>query len=1016
VVNWGALAIVADRRGGSIRAEISADAKTWKPIAEPFDLSNLAPGKTYELSVRLTLMRGGDASPRIRTVDASYQARADALLTIENDHTRLTFARADGALCGIEDLASNSAVTPLGLPGPPFALAMRRPDAEQRVKALADPSFKYEVPGITSVPFSQARLRSIESDGRTLRAAWQVREVDVDLVVSLSDSPLATWDITVTNNNRDDDVVQVISPIVPHLRLGDRSEDDQCAWPYTAGELLSNPAMLGDKVLDSSHCGYGFVDLFDRPLNTGFYLGNHSPAPIVTDVASRPNTSRDRIELSYTKEDRIKAGGGTAMYSYALGPHAGDWHWGADRYREFFMRHFAPAKDAVPEWLREIDAWWQTGMGLPIAGAKQRHYDEFNAQRVVLLLLGLRYTQIWGSTFDEACPDFYLPRAECGGAEALARNMQAWKDLGGIAGFYIHGNGVGTAYAYAEKYFDTPWSAYEQSLRAPDEQFFRRNEAFAAPKYRPNYSQWPLLQEQFLQRLQARGWFSQWLPNPPRMLADYRRLSWQGDALPQFLAKWTDFYIRGLNTTSLYYDTLSFGEAAEFNPYLGCNGEGTAIVNRLAYLRDITARMRQVNPDFISLIEGAGDVYSQYCYAMLSGFSRDGEILRYTLPEMIFFEGQSNAQWETEAQSWAALSTAFINGNRLDITRLFNHVREILRLRQRLSPWFNRATFRDTLGLRVDHSKLDARVHVLDEPGPDGSRGVLIAIRNPGKLNNMLVQYELPPGMSVNAVHGFALGLERPIPVSHKTEPGLVSFVAPDAPLSAVVLVERARGACAWTAIRRQADVNAVAADFYSFATEPITIETDVRGANVPFSNGRQRVSLAPSELKSVSFAAAQSSPDPWIEPVTMILRGDGHERLHLCGIAQAAPNGSFEASFEPLTTDEAAYHGKRSHYGVPGVYHHNRLGLVPGRTYRLSVAVLGQPPGLSVYYLGDGRAASGNSNTLKAVGQDRGWQLYQTVITAGTSNDLYLYSRSATKLYYYDAIRAEPLNSARPP
>lgn len=1031
VVHWDKLTIDADdrgRRGGSIRAELSTDGKNWTSIAEPFDLSRLKPGQSHDLHVRLTLARsgesgGGDDSPRLQSIIASYQASADAFLTIENESTRLTFARADGALCGIANLTSNSVITPLGLPGPPFALAMRRPDAEQRVKALTDPSFKYDVPGITSVPFSEATLRSIDSDGRTLKASWRVRDVDVDLVASLSDSPLATWDITVTNNHREDDVVQVISPIVRHLRLGERSDDDQLAWPYTAGELLNNPAMLGDRVLDSSHCGYGFVDLFDRPLNAGFYLGNHSAVPIVTDAASRPNASHDRIELSYTKEDRIKASGGTATYRYALGPHAGDWHWGGDQYRAFFREHFPAAKDAVPEWLREVDAWYVTGMGLPIAGAKQRHYDEFNGLRVTPLQLGLRYTQIWGSTFDEACPDFYLPRAECGGAEALARTMQAWKELGGIAGFYIHGNGIGTAYAYADQYFDTPWSSYDPSLRAPDDQFLRRNEAFAAPKYRPNYAQWPRVQEQFLQQLQARGWFSSWLPNPTRMLADYRRLSWQGDALPQFLAKWTDFYIRRLNTTSLYYDTLSFGEAPEFNPYLGCNGEGTAIVNRLAYLRDVTARMRQVNPDFMSLIEGAGDVYSPYCYALLSGFSRDGEILRYTLPEMIFFEGQSNAQWETDAQSWAALSTAFINGNRLDITRLFNHAREILRLRQRLSPWFSRAIFRDTLGLRVDQSKLDARVHVLDEPGANGSRGVLIAIRNPGKLNNLLVQYELPAGMTVNAVHGFALGLERPITLSHKLEPGLVSFVAPEAPLSAVVLVDRAQGPCAWTAIRRQADVNAVAADLYSFATEPITIETDVRGANVAFSNGRQRVSLAPAELKTVTFAAAQASPDPWIEPVTMILRGDGHERVHLCGIAQAAPNGSFEASFEPLTTDEAAYDGKRSHYGVPEAYHYKALGLVPGRTYRLSVAVLGQPQGLSVYYLGDGRAASGNSTQpaasgplgLKAAGQDRGWQIYQTIVTAGTSNALYVHSGAATRLYYYDAIRAEPVNPARP-
>jgi hypothetical protein len=378
---------------------------------------------------------------------------------------------------------------------------------------------------------------------------------------------------------------------------------------------------------------------------------------------------------------------------------------------------------------------------------------------------------------------------------------------------------------------------------------------------------------------------------------------------------------------------------------------------------------------------------------------------------MILFEGQSNAQWENDAQSWAALSSAFINGNRLDIMRLFPHAREILRLRQRLSPWFNRATFRDTIGLRIDQAKVQARAHVVDETreqGEDGSRGVLIAMRNPGKLNHVLVQFDLPAGMTINTVHAFAIGIERPIQVSSKIEPGRVSFVAPAAPLSAVVLVERARGACAWTAIRRQSDAEAVTADLYSFAAEPITIETDVRGANVSFANGRQRVALSPAELKSVVFTAAQVSPDAWIEPVTMILRGDGHERLHLCGFAQAAPNGSFEASFEPLTTDAAAYRGNRSHFGVPGVYHDNQLGLVPGKTYRLSVAVKGKPPGLAVYYIGDGRARSGNSNTLRLTRSDRDWDIYETTLMGGTSNLLYLYSKDARHVYYYDEIRAD--------
>jgi hypothetical protein len=121
-----------------------------------------------------------------------------------------------------------------------------------------------------------------------------------------------------------------------------------------------------------------------------------------------------------------------------VGLHEGDWHWGADRYREYWRANFS-GRRRTPKWLAEADGW--TGFGGPsytflkpdknkrplpdlITGAKE---------------LGLDYLQLWSEMTlgDESYQTVYYPNPFMGTPEELKKGIDGVHKAGGHVGFYL---------------------------------------------------------------------------------------------------------------------------------------------------------------------------------------------------------------------------------------------------------------------------------------------------------------------------------------------------------------------------------------------------------------------------------------------------------------------------------------------------------------------------------------------------------------------------------------------------
>ena len=118
--------------------------------------------------------------------------------------------------------------------------------------------------------------------------------------------------------------------------------------------------------------------------------------------------------------------------------------------------------------------------------------------------------------------------------------------------------------------------------------------------------------------------------------------------------------------------------------------------------------MRSYEPDFCALTEGVADVFGTNLYFLLSGFARNPNIFRYTLPDQIFFQGSCNALW-SRPLTRKSITQSFMVGNRFDLVGIYGHTYYMLLLRQQVSPFLNYAAFNDTVG--IDSSDPDILIY-----------------------------------------------------------------------------------------------------------------------------------------------------------------------------------------------------------------------------------------------------------------------------------------------------------------
>ncbi|MDD4318659.1 MAG: hypothetical protein PHV75_09105, partial [Victivallaceae bacterium] len=326
----------------------------------------------------------------------------------------------------------------------------------------------------------------------------------------------------------------------------------------------------------------------------------------------------------------------------------------------------------------------------------------------------------------------------------------------------------------------------------------------------------------------------------------------------------------------------------DYNPYLGLHGEGDKASLRMTWLKKLMADMIATDPSFCVLIEGVGDVFSSYTYSLLSGFKRDANILRYTLPDQIYFLGQQNLL-QAKPLSKRSLSHAFLYGMKFDIAQYHPHTYYILRLRQKISPLLNYAVFNDTIGLGIDNSNIKAYSHVIM---PDtkkfidhtGTKAITITFLNENKEKGK-VEYELPEGFSMKYGFVFQLYTNGIEDLKYTIRDKTLIFDAPLAESSAVILVDKVTGAQEWTAIPKQVGLDKVEVELYNFNDVPLKLTLEATSQFATFLKIRQTVTVPPKSNAFVAFN--DEKPSETFRMANITVKSESFSRTYVISLGK---------------------------------------------------------------------------------------------------------------------------------
>ncbi len=983
VTRWRRLAVAADLRGGRCEPEVSLDGgRTWRP-APGGDLSAVpAAGDGHDsLQARLNLTAAPDgASPRVSAVAVEYDLPADAEVAVAEQGYRVAFARRTGALAGLTNLRSGVDITPRHLQQPFLGLAVRQPGAtEQQV---------IEPDAIT--------LRGVEETAGGLLLHYTAVEgaIGLDLSVTRGGGELSTWRLKVTNRSALE-IIRIDFPMVREAALGD-FRDDEAVIPRTGGWRVKSPAT--DKVWSTTYLGGGsmsWLDLWDA--SGGLYLVMQDPTLRTTEMGCGPAASRQAADL-YFKTHTLVRPGASKERVFQVGLHSGDWHWAADRYREWadtWMKH-----PDSPAWVKDCDGWVGL-MGTPF-GAMPGKLEQARRE-------GFEYLQYWAQMadgIDQCCGNFYWPAPALGGAEGFTD---------GIAQVHARGGKV-TGYMNCQTW--TRDSYVNESLRrTPRQDLPAEAQALLHPL------EW--FNQNRLQPLDGRpvGYYAETL--------GWYIMCPASTGFTDHLKVWmADLYGGRFRTDGVYLDQAGATAAKPcYNLSHGHDDIGAWGMGNVELLRRVRDAGRQHNPDYVVAIEGSGDALGQYADLHLtSGLCTHPEVYHYTFPDHILISGLSNNSPLTLPQR---ISRAFVNGDRFDARLNDEVIIAAVRLRQRIKAWLYPGRFRDTVGLRVSDERVLARWTLCDQ---EQDKAIVLTFDNEPAAPGASCSLKLPAGWE-RPRHLYLFDLEGGVTArAPAVEGGELRFEVPASKMSAGLLLYRTTAARQVDMFQKAAakgDAGRVEINLVNLgeagvevAVEatpepPLTGRVGTMTVTVP-AGGTSVVGFDLGELRGLQQPARHQvtarwpggSRSGWTEYRPLFLNG----RLTIDDDHDGKPDywhaGGTTSDFEHGIEDGAAYI-----VGQPKEYQYliQHVALEPNTKYRFAgwIKRSGQTKQISiavVEFVGE------RGIRLHGLGADEKlpaneWQRFETTFTTGAAfraSAVYLYNTNSDLKAWYKDLELE--------
>lgn len=747
-----------DAGHGTVTFEVSVDGgQTWRD-APGGNLSNVTVRGDGSDVIRLRATLRRDSQGRAPTIDGlqlTVRPKRDAWLVATNDFMRILLDRRTGRLLRITDRTwPGDHGREIIWPESPIALF------SLDLKAIGQRSWaRYTDTTVTWIDYQLSSERettrpvtgsgfnasqrnamngaagrpadlvgaAAQPDRIVLRYAIE-NNVQVALHLILDDTAQMRWVADIENNHPTLDVIRMEFPRAERLRLGVSDAASRQFRPTVVRQQRVRPAL--ETLHDSLYPGataVPFETLHDA--HGGFSVTVRDPDHRNVDFASSPDphfqTTFNRRVTTYHNVPS----GGQATLEFAVAVHPGAWHWVADRYRNWAIDHFR--RPDHPDWIASSDGFFNYGMQL-----YDRGFAQFGEVAEDARAVGLRHIQVWGQFTQRGggcCMPYWHPSPRYGSLDDFRAGIADVHAHDCRITFYIVPDRVDLYDAEGSHIHGMiPKSEYPSDAAFPTPDLLDSAQWISDPagEQRPyplDDSAWSTYEQQ----VEA----YEMDPDRNALPRNWRRVDMTDPKWIEWIRFWSiDQYVERWGADGHYYDVIGVGSTnVSFDRRKNHHGHGMAGPGREAVVQTVVESARaRGHDDYGLLMEGMNDVPGQWAAAMISGLYRDHcESVRYTWPDMVMFEGHSNAGGQTPLKS---LDRAFLNGNRFDNAFVSPIVTQVMTLRAATRDWIYRGRFMDTLGVAIDSDRAEARLFLRSD---EDARGAAVTVLNPADDSGM---------------------------------------------------------------------------------------------------------------------------------------------------------------------------------------------------------------------------------------------------------------------------------------
>lgn len=679
VAQWRSVQFDLQARDVKVTYAVSTDeGKTWRPFSPQTDLSKIpcAGGGKDSLAFRLTFAgKPGDAPPLFAGGVLTYLAGPKNVKVVENDRIRLEVD--PYGIQRITDKKTGETVSNAPqMHAPAVTLIVKEPGPAP-VRTVDLYNCVLEDCTITGGDTLMMTYAHNMSGGGRIRIVMNVK---------LLPGGQTEWRLLIRNDSPLE-VAEIRFPALSGCKLGQSAEDDWMFYAKCWGQVLKNPGAGGPPRTNWGP-SMRWTMLWDDKV--GLYFGIEDPSFNDYGFLYGADPSGG-VTIAPAQRILVRPNGSWQSPTYRIAVTGGDWHEGADVYRDYVAKALKPC-DVAPhiKWL--VDAWLgQDSNRMPTQGWDVITNTWRRLHECGVLLMPANRQMLDGAD-SGYCGLFPYPSPVWGSIEEFQQKLAVLKSLGGMYTPYHNFHLWSPGYGHHPRVGTFPKSRLPKDIPIPDDAWYAKAATYT---YTGSY---------------------------PRMEAD--RFAQLGMAMGSrqwrdWLAYWTARYI-GWGTDGMYYDQFNMlypnGRLyPDFATY-GCWAPGT-----LEVISRMKSAARARDPYYTSSGEVCNDVYGQFVdLHMTSGVFNRLEFYRYCNPDQILIDGAWNGGLATYLGGPARKRFIWQVGARFEnfAGPPGSDDGKLLALRRAVKSLLYDARFMDTVGLVIR----DARGKVIDVPMGVGGR------------------------------------------------------------------------------------------------------------------------------------------------------------------------------------------------------------------------------------------------------------------------------------------------------